>query len=424
MSSRIWRDLNMEAFWAGLSAFLFMIFGALTLQISVTQQFGLSEAQAGSWIFITWLTAGVVSTWFILRYRQPLAIGWTIPGLVYMAALARQFTFEEFVGANLVSGLLIVLLGRLGVGGRIIRLIPMPIIMGMFAASIVGFITRMVDAMSADIALVGPMVLTYLLGRFINIPRLPPVGLAVVTGAVMMALLGRADAPDVAFALPEVALPGVAFSPDAILTVSIPMVVLVLGLGNVQGLGFLIAQGYKVPTDRMTIGVGLMTIVNALLGGHPAAMARTTSAMLGGPAAGPLEKRYWAAIVAFLPAALVALLSGVVVMLIAALPAEYVLAVGGLAILASFEDALVRAFSGPLHTGAAVAFAVTLSSFAAAGIPAEFWALLAGIAVSVAIERHQLVPSSLPVGELATGGAASLTGHEASKRELSPVASN
>jgi benzoate membrane transport protein len=165
----------------------------------------------------------------------------------------------------------------------------------------------------------------------------------------------------------------------------------------------------------MTIVVGLMTIANAFLGGHPAAMARTSSAMLGGSAAGPLEKRYWAAIVAFLPAVAVALSAGVVMALVTVLPAEYILAVAGLAILASFEDALVRSFSGPLKVGASVAFAVTLSSVTIAGLPSAFWALAAGIGVSLIVERNEILGSVTSSAESAGGDAPDANAWKASK---------
>ena len=132
-------------------------------------------------------------------------------------------------------------------------------------------------------------------------------------------------------------------------------------------------------------------MVNALLGGHPAAVTRVSSAMLAGPAAGLLEKRYWAAIVAMVPATGVALATGLIVALIAILPPEYIYAVAGLAIFASFEDALARAFSGQLRFGAAIAFAVTPSTFVVAGIPSALWALLAGIAASMLVERQELL---------------------------------
>jgi benzoate membrane transport protein len=387
------RDFNAAAFWAGFSTFIWMVFGALTLQISVIQQFRLPDAEARSWICITWLSASTASLAFILRYRQPLGIGWTIPGLVYMGSIASRFTFEEFVAANLAAGAAIVVFGLMRMGSRVIHFIPLPILMAMFAGSIVGFVTNLVEASNHDAALVAPMVAAYVIGRVVNRPRIPAVGLAVVTGAVLIVALQRLGTSSVDIAPPALVIPGISYNPAAIMTVSIPMVVLVLGLGNTQGLGFLVAQGYPVPANRLTVAVGMCTVVNALFGGHPAAMTRISAAMLGGPEAGPLEGRYTGAIVTFVLALGVALATGLLVALIAVLPEEYVFAVAGLAILASFEDALGRAFSGPLRFGATVAFGVTLSTFVAAGIPSAFWALIAGIVASLLVERPELLAS-------------------------------
>jgi benzoate membrane transport protein len=126
---------NAAAAWAGVTAFIFMVFGALTVQISVVEQFPITDVQQSSWITITWLTAAVVTVPLSLYFRQPLAIGWTIPGIVYMGSLANSFTLAEFAGANLAAGVLIVLLGLAGFGSKVIQLVPMPILMGMFGAS-------------------------------------------------------------------------------------------------------------------------------------------------------------------------------------------------------------------------------------------------------------------------------------------------
>jgi benzoate membrane transport protein len=384
-------DFNAEAFWAGISTFAFMVFGALTLQLSIIERFNLPQPMAQSWIVVTWLTPGVVSLLFILRFRQPLGIGWTIPGLVYLGSLAGKFSFEEMVTANLIAGCAIVLLGFVGAGRHLIRLVPMPILMSMFAASMIDFIVRLVDAAAINVALTAPMIGAYLFGRRLNCRQVPPIGLSVITGAVLIAILGQSRTAAVDFGLPTLATPGIAFSLEAILTISIPMVVLVTALGNGQGLGFLVAQGYRVPANSLTIAIGLMTMVNAVFGGHPAAMTRTSSAMLGGPAAGPLDKRYWAAAVAFTMVLAVSVGSGLFVTLVTVVPPEYILVIAGLAVLPSFEDALLRAFDGQLRFGSVVAFGMTLSSsLTLAGIPSAFWALPAGVAASLLIEGDEL----------------------------------
>ncbi|HXH21212.1 MAG TPA: benzoate/H(+) symporter BenE family transporter [Dehalococcoidia bacterium] len=384
------RDLNSAAVWAGITTFIFFVFGALTVQISVVQQFGISEDQQSSWITITWLTSGLVTLPVCLYYRQPISIGWTLPGLLYIGSLADRFTLGEVALASAIAGLAIVAIGLAGYGSRIIHLIPMPVLMAMFAASIVQYVTGMVESTVGDTLIAAPMVAAYIAGRVLANPRVPPVGLAVIAGAVAIVALGEVGSLEVHSGLPHLEVVDFAFSPEALLSVTLPMVVLVLGLGNVQSLGFMISEGYRPPLNLVTGIIGGMTVVNAMFGGHPAAMARTGTAMVSGRDAGPFDSRYWAAFVAFVPVLGVALATGLVVALISILPPAYVLTMAGLAILAAFQDSLERAFTGSLRFGAVVAFAVTMSSFEVEGIPSAFWALIAGIGASFLLERQEL----------------------------------
>ena len=176
------RDINSPALWAGLTAFVWYAFGAVPLHITVAGQLGLTAAQSSSWIFIIWTSGAVATVALSLFYRMPIPITWSIPGLIYLGTLAGDFTFPEMVGANLVAGLLILILGLLGVGGRIMTWLPLPIVMGMFAGSILSYVTRLVSVTVEDVLVAGPTVGGYLLGCYIGNPRVPPVGLAVVFG--------------------------------------------------------------------------------------------------------------------------------------------------------------------------------------------------------------------------------------------------
>jgi predicted benzoate:H+ symporter BenE len=62
-----------------------------------------------------------------------------------------------------------------------------------------------------------------------------------------------------------------------------------MGLGNVQGLGFLTAQGYRVPVNRVTMMLGVNSIVNAMFGGHAAIISRNGMPILAGSEAGPAK---------------------------------------------------------------------------------------------------------------------------------------
>ncbi len=386
----IWRDFNMASFWAGLTAYVWYAFGALPLHLEVAGQLGLDRATASSWIFIIWFTAAVLSIWFSVRYRIPLAITWSIPGLIFLGALAGQFSFAELVGANLMAAIAILILGIGGVGRRIMDWLPLPIIMGMFSGSILVYVTRMVQASVNDVMVAGITLAAYLAGRLVNSARLPPVGLAVIVGGIAVYFFGQAEMEAVAIEFPDPVFPGMEFSFGAFLGVSLPMVIFAMGIGNVQGIGFLMAQDYKVPTNAVTVAIGLGSVVNAFFGGHAASVARSTAGIVASADAGPHEKRYWANLIAGALALTIALAAASVASLLTALPRSFVVTLAGLAILSAMQDGLQRAFSGKCRFGALAAFAVAATPFKILGIPSAFWAVLLGVIASLVAERKEL----------------------------------
>jgi benzoate membrane transport protein len=186
-------------------------------------------------------------------------------------------------------------------------------------------------------------------------------------------------------------MPGMDFSLAALIAVSVPMVVMAMGLGNIQGLGFLMAQGYSVPVNAVSTIVGLNSVANAVFGGHAATVARTGVAIVAGPDAGAVSGRYWAAVISAALTIVLAFASTPVASLLNVLPKTYVLALAGVAILSSLQDALEKAFGGKMRFGALVAFAVAATPFAILGVSSAFWAIFAGILASALAERQQLV---------------------------------
>ncbi len=385
------RELRQAAVWTGITTFIWYAFGAVPLHIAVSEQLGLDTAQTSSWVFIVWFSGAVASLILTIAFRQPIPITWSIPGLIYLGTLAGRFEYSEIIGANLVAGVLILVLALIGVSGRIMRWLPLPIVMGMFTGSMLGYLTRLVTATADDLLVAGLTVVGFLVGRAVGSTRLPPVGLAVVFGGAAAVLAGRMTPTPIVWAGPSVGIPAIEFSGPAALAISLPMVILAMGMGNVQGLGFLAGQGYRVAVNRISVVVGVNSIINALFGGHAAIVARTGVAILASPDAGPLHLRYWAGIIAAAITIVIAFAATPIASLIAILPKAYVFALAGLAIFSSMEDAFQRAFEGKLRSGALVAFAVAATPFGIAGITSAFWAVIAGMVVAFVVGRKELL---------------------------------
>jgi benzoate membrane transport protein len=269
--------------------------------------------------------------------------------------------------------------------------LPLPIVMGMFAGSILGYMTRMIAATVEDALVAGATVLAFLIGRAIASPRVPPLGVAVVAGGIAAYVSGELGSASVAWTLPSVAMPDIAFTLSAFTGITVPMIVLAMGLGNVQGLGFLLAQGYRAPVTPITLVVGVNSVVNALFGGHAAIVARTGVAILAAPDAGPEKSRYWASLIAATLTIALAFAASPVMSLIGVLPKSYIFALAGLAILSALQDAFEKAFGDGLRFGALIAFGVAVTPFSIWGISSAFWAIIAGIGASLFVERAQIL---------------------------------
>ena len=250
-----------------MTAYLWYAFGALLLHLEVAGQLGLDRVTASNWIFIIWFTASLLSIGLTLKYRIPLAIAWSIPGLIYL-------------GANLMAGIVILLFGIGGFGRRIIVWLPLPIIMGIFSGGILTYITRMVEAGVDDVLVAGITLGAYLVGRLANTPKCPPVGLAVVIGGIAIHFFGQTEMQQLVIELPTPTVLEMMFSLGAFLGISLPIVIFAMGLGNVQGIEFPMGQDYKVSTNVVTISVELGSIVNSLFGGNAASVARSTAGIV------------------------------------------------------------------------------------------------------------------------------------------------
>jgi benzoate membrane transport protein len=214
---------------------------------------------------------------------------------------------------------------------------------------------------------------------------------AVVAGGAAVAASATVAPAPIVWTAPTLVVPGFDFSIDAILAISLPMIVLALGLGNVQGLGFLSAQGYRVPVTPITVAVGLNSVVNAFFGGHAATVARSGSAIVAGPDAGAPGQRYWAGLIAAVLSLSIAFGAGTVSGMMDVLPRSFIVTLAALAILSSMQDALEKAFVGRLRFGALAAFVVAATPFTLFGITSAFWSIFVGIVAALFAERHALI---------------------------------
>jgi benzoate membrane transport protein len=135
----------------------------------------------------------------------------------------------------------------------------------------------------------------------------------------------------------------------------------------------------------ITIACGAWSLLAAGVGAVSTCLTGPTNALLA--ASGDRSRHYTAGVVCGLLAMVFGLLAPLFTRLMLATPAAFIAVLAGLAMLRVLQAAFVTAFGGRFTLGALVTFIVTVADLTIFNIGAAFWGLVAGIVVSLLLER-------------------------------------
>ena len=114
---------------AGLVAAIFGCSGPALIVIGAANNGGLTEGQTVAWLLAIYGLGGLISLVMALYYKLPVTGAYSIPGAALVAGALGTFPFEQAVGAFLMAGAMVFILGITGLIGRVMRWLPMPIVM-------------------------------------------------------------------------------------------------------------------------------------------------------------------------------------------------------------------------------------------------------------------------------------------------------
>lgn len=142
-----------------------------------------------------------------LLYRQPVLTAWSTPGLALLATSLSAYTLREAVGAAILVGVAVALLGVNGLFERVVRRIPPPVAMAVLAGLLLKYGLALMGSISADLPLVLAILSTSFALRFLGF-RVPIAG-ALLAGFTVAWALGQLHLGTVplAFAAPMVVWP-------------------------------------------------------------------------------------------------------------------------------------------------------------------------------------------------------------------------
>ncbi|MBU6360331.1 MAG: benzoate/H(+) symporter BenE family transporter [Chloroflexi bacterium] len=376
-----------SAVFSALVAVLTGYAGPLLVMFQVAEVGKLSQAQLSSTIWAVTIGCGVCAILLSLWYRHPVLCAWPSAGAVLLVTSLATYTFSEAIGAFIIQGVLLILLGLSGWFGRLMEIIPRTVVAGMLGGVLFRFGIGVFTAIPTAPLLVGAMIATFVIMKRLGY-RAPMIG-AMVIGLMVAAAQGQIKLDNFVLALtvPVVTLP--TFNIAATLGLALPLFVLTLTGQNAPGVAVLRNSGYNTPVDGPITLTGIASLLTAPIGGNGINLSAITAAICTNPEAHPDKtKRYSAGVAYGLWYVLFGMFGATAVALFSSVPKAFVAAITGLALLGAISTALSTAMSEPKERdGALMAFMLTASGVEILSVGAPFWGLLLGVVVNTVLNR-------------------------------------
>jgi len=348
---------------------------------------------ASAWVWAIAVGNGALTVLMSLYYRMPLTAPWSTAGAAILVTALSTYSLPQAVGAYMVSALALALLGVSGLFGRLMSLIPQPIVLGMLAGILLRFGLAIFDALPAAPLLVVAMVATFFILRRADF-RAPTLGVLLV-GMGVAAAQGELKLSGIEVALTRPVFTAPVFSLDAALGLALPLCVLAMTSQYATGQALLRNYQYEAPINGVLVWTGLGSFLLAPFGGHGQTLGALTAAIVTNPDVQPdPTRRYAAAVAGGLWYILFGLFGATIVSLFAGFPSPLVATIAGLALTGAISSSLHGALSfEKTREAALIAFLCTAAEFSLLGVGSAFWGLLAGVLVHQVLSWRKASPS-------------------------------
>ena len=379
--------MNQRNIAAGIVASLLAIISGPAIISEAAANGNFTTSQTILWLFTIYAVGGILGIIMSLRFRIPIVGAHSITGAAFLATVTSQFTYADLIGAYLLSGLLLLVVGLSGIFSKLLDYVPKEIVSAMLAGMITKYMTNYIVSTSQLLVVGGSSLLVYL--YFCKgIKRFPPMIAAVITGVILLlcthAFTDRGT--PVGFVFPQIQVPE--FNVISFFSVALPLALLILSNDCAVGLAALEQNDYRPPVNQIVITSGIFSIVAGFLGGQCANIGGMMTAICAGEEAGPRENRYMGAVVSGIMLLTFGLFAWKLVPWLQALPGTFIAILIGFALLGVFVNSLQISFSQPtMKISVTFAFIIALANITMFSIGAPVWSLLVGTLIARYIEN-------------------------------------
>ena len=144
------KHLNGNTISSGLVSTIFGCTGPCLVTIAAANTAGFTLADTVTWVFGIYVFGGLLGTILALYYKQPISGAYSIPGATLMGAALAGYSFNEAAGAFIIAGVIVLIIGVTGLIRKIMKVLPLEIVMAMVAGAMLKFGTGIVTATKAD----------------------------------------------------------------------------------------------------------------------------------------------------------------------------------------------------------------------------------------------------------------------------------
>jgi benzoate membrane transport protein len=397
---QFFKDLSWSTFTAGFVAVLVGFTSSIAIVFQAAQAFGATQEMLASWVWAISIGMGLTTALPSLMLRKPVMVAWSTPGAAVLASagLAGGFSMGQAVGAFMASAALIVLIGASGWFEALTKRIPLSIASALLAGVLARFGIAGFAAAQTALPLVLLMLFTYLLGRrFMPLYAVP---LTLLFAVLFVAGQGGFANVVIPTGLTWPVYVAPEFTWSAMVSLALPLFVVTMASQNMPGVAAIKACGFGderanggdagLPISRILTMTGVATLVFAPFGAFSLNLSAITAAMCMGPQAHPDKaRRYTAAVCCGLLYIALGLFGATIMAMLSAFPQALVVAIAGLALMATIGNALASALHKESDREAAmVTFLISLSGVVIGGVGSAFWGLLAG-SLALAVQHYR-----------------------------------
>jgi benzoate membrane transport protein len=377
---QVLKDFSLSTITAGFVAALVGLTSGIVIVFEAAGAVGASDKQIASWVFALCLGMAILTIVPSLRLRIPVMVAFSAPGAAILATVAPgDFTLSEAVGAFVLNGVLMTIVGFSGIFECFMNRIPVALVSALLAGVLARFVlSGFADAETAP-GLVAITTIVYMVMRRVA-PRYAVVAVLVAGIATSLAT-GSIQTEELTFGLAQPVYVGPSFSLSGVIGLTIPLFIVTMAGQNLPGVAALRNANYDAPISKVIGSTGLGTLLLAPFGGYAFNLSAVSAPIcLEAPAHEDPARRYTAALSNGCFYLIAALFGTSITSALNAFPTELVHIVAALALLPTIGNSLATTVRDEGHREAAMfTFVVTLSGVTVAKIGSPFWGAVAGV---------------------------------------------